>query len=244
MAVTDGLFAAYNKQSEGSNWNDLTGNGNTIPLTNTSWESAGLQANANGEFGIFDNSSYQLNVNIGTIIMQFKSLSAFTDGLRRVLLGEASSSVFYRDFALTKNEGSTLFFYFREVTTTHLIGVNSNKVPNWLTGTQIAVAWDRENDIHGSNRMVLNIDGVHVTPDIALNTDSWGYHGVEPNTYILNNHANTSQHANGVSEYMYFFDVVKTEAELADIYADHSILLPGGGSEEQVANYSVPIFYR
>lgn len=232
MSISSGLLAAYNKQESGTSWLDLTGNGNDVPLTNTTWEADGLQANANGEYGLIDNTGQGVvNSEEGTIIIKTKSLSAFNDNANRVLFGSRVDGNTLGDLFIMKFSSNQLFLLLYDNAVpaqgagNHYVSIGTAKVPNWLTGTQIAGLWKRSEAIFNSDNIVLNVDGAHVVPDASANETSWDSYSVVTSLGVLNNSDDTTMYANSIFEYMYIFNTVKTEAELTAIAANHSIIL-------------------
>ena len=240
MSISSGLLYAGNNQVSGASWLDLSGNGNNIPLTNTSWETGGLQANANGELGTIDNTSEMLfNSEAGTLTMQFESLSAFADNTIRVLFGKFNSTHVAGDIKLYKFSNNILYFGIYD-SSLHYIALNADKLTNWETGVRVSVLWDRANNIHDSKKMAFNIDGTHITPDASSNADAWNSFTVTNTLAMLNDISNTNNDANGISNNAYVFNTVKTEAELTAIATDHNIILRDYRGKP---SYSIPIFF-
>jgi hypothetical protein len=240
MTISSGLVAAYNKQAYGSSWVDLTNNGNGIALTNTSWETDGLQANASGEYGTFDNANSIINCYGGTIVVQLKSLSIVTDNTKRYIFGTRSTTI--GDFYLAKLNDNILYLIFHDGVENHYIGINAGLLPGWQEGIFIAIQWDINNTIYDSKNIAFNINGVYVVPSISGVATSWTIFAVKQYLGVLNDYAYTTRYANGIMEYMYIFNTVKTASELAAIHANHSIIL--SDYRKKLSGYSLPVFYR
>ncbi|HUX57160.1 MAG TPA: hypothetical protein VMV77_09305 [Bacteroidales bacterium] len=239
MGISTGLIAAYNKQLSGTSWLDLTGNGNNVLLTNTTWTDEGLKANDNGEYGVVDNTDESLfNLSAGTVIVKFKSQYLFTNGDDHVLFG---NNVGQGGILLRKWGNNLLYAYIIDDFGEHYVGITGANVPSWQTGTQIAMLWDRSSVIYESINMAINIDGLHVNGSDISSAKSWNAIPCPTLFGILNNYNDSSMDAGGESNYMYIFNTVKTEAELIKINANHNVILQNG--LKVAGNYNIPIIF-
>jgi len=220
MSLSSGLVAAYDIQASGATWLDLTSGGHDVPLTNTDWVAEGLRSNANGEYGTLNNSSQVVSGSTCTVVVYYKSLSAFADStIRNILTNNITNGRI-----LGKYSDNTLWLYIQDGVTSHYIRVQSSDVPNWLTGTQIAFQWDINNTIHGGYKLAINIDGTYVTPVGAVRADNFAAH-IVPDLAFLNDLSNTANEANGIIGYGFVFNNIKTASELSEMAADHSNVL-------------------
>ncbi len=222
MTITDGLIAVYDFQAGYAN--DLTGNGHDIVVTNADFVAGGLRTNANGEYGTITNTAEAVvNSDRGTVLFYFTSLSAFEDGSDRCLFGHTSAPSFF----IKKNNStpSYVLLFFNDGSTSHYILLYTAKFPDWTTGFQLAMQWDKDTAIYDGKNIALNINGVYITPDNAVNPTSWSDY--DPgNLGVLNDLDDTTDYANGVKKYMQIYNTVKTAPELLAIYNNPNIVLP------------------
>lgn len=240
MGISKGLVAAYNKQVSGASWLDLTGKEHDIVLTNTTWVADGLGAKVPSARGNLSNiGNTVLNSQAGTVVFYFVSDSAFGDGINRRVFGNSASGL--GQFYLYKNTSGFLYFSFYD-TSYHYV---SNKVatfPHWsTTGHQIAIVWDRSSAVFGAHNMIINVDGVHVTPFSSAGTTSWSSFSVNTDLGVLNDHVGTF-YANGAMAYQYIFNKALTATELTAINANHNIILRD--YFKTTGNYNTVLLYR
>lgn len=214
-AHVSGLQAAY---IFNNTCKDYRGNFNLNPVTGT--YDTGLRTDANGEYANLDNTAQVVGPDVGTIVLKFTSDSAFTDSATRNLFGswfDTSSTV--GDFSLVKIAGNILLFYIFDIdyANRHHVYLNPASIPNWQTGTQISILYDKDNVIYDSKNMAFNIDGSFVTPSGSKDADGWGTYTVN-DLYVGNNKKDTNEFANGVIEYLYIYNTVLSAATLTDIY--------------------------
>ncbi|HUX57159.1 MAG TPA: hypothetical protein VMV77_09300 [Bacteroidales bacterium] len=242
MSLSTGLIAAYNKQLTGSSWIDLTGHGNDIPLTSTTWEDNGLLANASGEIGLLANvGNAIISPNVGTIIIQFTSLSAFADASTRVLFGRFGGSHILGNVNIFKHSASTLYLSLRDDLALHYLAYNVGKLPTWQTGVNIGFSWDRSNILFDTKKMVCNINGVNTIADSSGGADGWNDFAVVNSLGVLNDVGDTTKPAYGSSNNLYIFNTTKTEAEFTAINANHNIILQD--YRKVAGNYNIPIIF-
>ena len=221
MSISSGLVAAYKfNEGTGDSAKDELG-GEPIALTNISYVGNGIEANANGEIGVFDNTSQIINLRKGTLVLKYKSNTIFADGANRFIFGILGPSNDSGDFYLFKNIND-LYFLFHDGVGLHYIIIQSAKIPNWNNGTQIALQWDKDTIIANGDKMAFNIDGSYVVPDLSGNETSWVDNALSNNIGILNDYGdqNGDRFANGIIDYLYFFNNIKTASELSEIEAD------------------------
>ncbi len=224
MSISTGLVAAYNKQASGASWLDLTGNGNHIPLTNTSWVAGGLQGDANGEYGTIDNTGEVLiNSVSGSIIFYFTSFVSFANATARIIIGRFNGSWLAGTISLYKSANS-LVFLISEVTDSLNHSITINSIPTYETGTMIGLHWDINNIIYDNKKLSISINAEYVTPSASSNATSWNPVTILADQRVLADIDGTRT-ANGVKEYLYIFNTVKTEAELMTINANHNLIL-------------------
>ncbi len=213
---TDGLVACYNMNDNGNVCSDMLRNKHDIPLIGTSWETNGLQANANNEYGLLDNTGNNvINSNVGTIVMRFKSLSIFDDGAERFLID--NESLGFRRFTLYKAAGNKLIFSVRDNVATHRVRLIAAQVPTWKTDVQIALIWRNDKVIWDAKGMVFNINGVHIVPFDSALAESWNTFTLI-DTIVAMNSTNFARSANGTMEYLRIYNKILSEETLKDIY--------------------------
>jgi len=226
VGISTGLKAAYLMQegADSSIAYDDSKQGHDIPLTNVTLDGdTGLDVDANGKIGLLDNTDDAVvDSEAGTIIMRFNSHTSFGNGQQNLLLGVVRENE--GDFYLLKNVNN-MYFLLRDDTATHFITVVSAQVPNYQSGTTIAVQWDRSGVIYDSKNMAFNIDGSYVVPNASARADSWNSFNLIDSVGVLNDPLTTNFKADGICNYKYYFNTVKTEAELAAIAANHYIIL-------------------
>jgi hypothetical protein len=234
MGLSDNLFGAYLfENGSGTMAKDLSLNGKDITLTNTSWVDYGLRANTNGEYGTINNDSDDfVDSEIGTIVLGIKSISSFNDNTSRCFVGNITG-VSTQEFSFIKYYDNKLYAYLRD-TSNHYVSLNSPKLPNWQTGTQIAMLWRRGSTIWNSDNIVINVDGVHQTPDSQLGETSWLEFNVDNPIYILNNKDETTEEANADIKYAYFYKRILSESELSYIKNNNNWLLDLNGNKNQI----------
>jgi len=217
---------------------DLSGQGNDLSVVNATWEDAGLQFDANGEYAALDNSGQGvINSTAGTIVIKTKSLSAFTDGVGRWLFGSYAAST-EGNFTILKQDNNYLYFLMEDSAGLHYVNLNSAGIPSWLTGTQLAFLWDRNNVIANSDKIVINVDGVHKVPSVASGETSWNSFTVLPSLYVGNNAADITNYANSVIERIDIFNRVLSVAELLGIKNNPESVYQGATKQ-----YYQPILY-
>ena len=219
-AHAEGLTALFLfNENQGNSCRNLIEDENNISLSNTSWVDLGIESNSNGEIGTIDNTNQIVNSDCGTIILKFKSNVSFNDGLNHFLFGQLGVSNNVGDFYLFKN-GVDLYFLLYDATTFHYVILKTSKVPNWETGTQITLQWDRNQSIFNSDNMVFNIDGEYATPDLSGGETSWSTFTVNSSLSILNDLLNPTWFANGCIEYLNIYNKIVDVNILKDIYQD------------------------
>jgi hypothetical protein len=212
----NGLRAAYLFNDNGSKVWDFTRNGNVLDVVNASWVAEGMQFDANGEYAELDNTGQIVNSEAGTIILYFKSLSAFNDNAIRSLFGYY---VWEGSLCLQKYSNNLLYVLLVDGGgASHYVYFDSTKVPNWTTGTCIAVQWDRQNVIYDSKNIAMAVNGEYKTPTNSAGATSWPTYTINSNWYVGNNAGGTTQHCNGIISYCDIYNRVLNETELKNIY--------------------------
>jgi len=216
----EGLKAAYLFNDQGGKVFDWTQNKNDLSITKASWAADGLQFDANGEYALLDNTNQVVNYDRGTVVLKFRSLSAFADGTARYFFGKQGAAWSAGDFAMIKFSGSTgIYFGLHNGTVLRYTYNTAANFPTWETGIQVALKWDKDNTILGSHYLILNVNGVDLTPEAGITTTTWGSANVG-NLAIGNDIDDTTRHANSIFEYVYIYNKVLSESTLKSIYED------------------------
>ena len=198
---------------------DFTRNGNVLDVVNASWVADGMQFDANGEYAELDNINQVVNNDEGAIILHVKSLSSIGDGILRSIFGSVGAVPAAGRFGLWKNGSSRLDFLLRDASVAlHRIQVNGSKVPNWETGTQIALLWRRSDPFWNGDSMVINVDGNHVTPDVVTSEVNWSSTTVNTPLAVGNDMGATTRYANCIFSYVYIYNRILNETILKNIY--------------------------
>lgn len=223
MGISDGLTAAYLFNNTGTIAKDYSGNGHDIALTGTSWVAGGLQCSQANHYGVISDGSSVFDVENCTIVISYKSLSAITDGEARVLVG---NYVDFNRFHMGKFGDNVFYITLRDFGGDHFISYNSNKFANWETGIYLGCQFCRNSAIYSSKSLALYIDDGYVTPDGSSGADyvpetpTWNDTPIASTMAILNEVGfYPTRFANGVAEYLYVFNTIKTADELAAIKA-------------------------
>ncbi len=240
MGLSTGLIAAYNKQAGGASWLDLSGNGNNAAIIGATWETDGLRTDASGERVVFLNDAQQISLVAGTLIIKFKSLLSFSDSTVHYLFGSYAGAL--GNFAIGKLNDNNFYFLVRDGTSRY-ISLIAAQMANWESGIQIAVRWRiGVAKIFDGKNLAINIDGVDIVPNASSNATSLtDYQPIDTTLNILNNSANTANFAGGDGDYVYLFNTVKTEAELASINTNHNRIL--ADYRKVIGNYNIPIIF-
>lgn len=204
---------------------DLSGNGNDLSVEGgASWEDDGLQCDASGEIGLIDNTDNGVvNSNTGTIIIKFKGLGSIEDNAFRFLFGDFTGSE--GGFGVYKSSNNKIYFNITDDEWDHYVAIAPEDIPNWETGTQIAVMWDRTATVWNSDNMVINIDGVNIVPTFDDEEAAWNEFDVDVSLGVLNNSQETSQFLNGTIEYVYVFSTLLSESDILEVYNDPDSVL-------------------
>lgn len=214
-AHVTGLQAAY---IFNNSCKDYHGNFN-LSLVNGTYDT-GLRCDATGERADLDNTAQVVGSDIGTVVLKFTSDSVFADSASRGLFANWGGSNDEGDFFIFKNSANTLLMGFVDDTGSHRIVIGSSDLPNWQTGTQIAMQWDQSSTIYDSKNIACNVDGSYVTPGGSTSPTSWNSFTVGDIDAGNDNASGSGAFfANGVIEYLYIYNTVLSEATLADIYS-------------------------
>lgn len=210
---------------------DLSGNNKNVALTNTTWGrdkyGYAIEVNASGEYGTLINSSPAVvDSEKGTIVLYFKSNLVFNDGSIHFLFGSRGAGNTVGDFWLTKWSSNVLYFHLTDAVAAHYINFDSTHFPNWQTGHQITVQWDRNNAIWNSDNLVLLVDGVYRTPTGQGNETGWNSFTVDTPLGILNDAENTSRDADGLLSYLDNYKEVLSQSAIRDIYRNPFCMFP------------------
>lgn len=215
----EGLKAAYLFNDQGGKVFDYTRKKNDLSITNASWVADGLQCNANGEYALLGNTNQVVNSDRGTVILRFKSLGAITDGIIRVIFGRWGMSWFPGDFVIFKYSNDNVYFGLRSDADLRYAYYAGSNFTTWTTGIQIAVKWDKDNTVSGSNYLAMNVNGVNIPSIGGVLTPGWNSFTVG-SMAIGNDTANTTLHANSVFKYSYLYNKVLSDDVLKSIYED------------------------
>ena len=192
---------------------DLTQNQNDLSVVGATYVPAGLKFSANNQYAVLDNTKQVVNSEAGTVIIGFKSLSAFADA-SRVLFGSYGNASGEGDFVIITS--GLLYFLFRDSVAEHWVRLPGP--PTWETGVQIAILWDRNKAIWNGDNIVININGVHSTPQGSSLETSWNSFDVNSTLYVGNDAGDTSKECNGVFEYVSIHSKALREDLLKNIY--------------------------
>jgi hypothetical protein len=212
----DGLVAAFRSQYSGHKAIDYTGRKNDMPITGAEWTAEGLGFDANGEIATLDNTNQIINSEAGTIILEFKSLSTFNDGVLRVYFGNFGGAWNVGDFVLIK-VSNVLYFFLCDNVTTHYIGFNSSFFPDWESKNFIALQWNRQEAIYEGLSLALWTNGSYITPS-ALSGTSWNTYTVHSSIGIGNDAGNTNNESNSIFSDVRIHNKVLKTSILKDIY--------------------------
>lgn len=211
----DGLKAAYLFNERGTSVFDYTRNRNSLDVVNATRVANSLQVDANGEYASLNNTNQIINSDTCTIIMRFKSLSAFTDSNHRFMIYASSTPNIY----IAKLNSNVLKVNLSNGSTSRSVEIGSAKVPNWQVGTTIAVQWNKYASIYDSKNIALNIDGSYVVPDSSSNATALDSFTV-PSNVILLNHSLLTLFANGILEYLYIYNRILIASTLRGVHND------------------------
>lgn len=216
-----GVTALYLMNDYGMrNVHDFSERNHTLVLTDgTIWNNRSLVVNSANEYARMVNSDNRIiNSDRGTIIVKIKSFQTFNDALDHYILSTTTAGEGF--FILTKNSQNRLYFIFQDSVGQHIIRVNSPEVPNWETGTFLAILWDIDNAIAFSDNMVFNIDGKHTPPVAASGETAWNSFTVHTDINILNGILPATYFFDGSMELCYCFNKVLSEAQIVKINDD------------------------
>ena len=213
---SDGLQATFLFNQKGEKVFDYTRKKNDLSITNASWVADGLQCNANGEYALLGNTNQVVNSDRGTVILRFKSLSAITDGIIRVIFGRWGMSWSLGDFVIFKYSNDNVYFGLRSGADLRYAYYAGSNFTTWTTGIQIAVKWDKDNTVSGSNYLAMNVNGVNIPSISGVLTPGWNSFTVG-SMAIGNDTASTTLYANSIFEYVYIYNKVLSESILKSI---------------------------
>ena len=215
----EGLKAAYLFNDQGGKVFDWTQNQNDLSITNASWVADGLQFDANGEYADLDNTSQVIGSDRGTVILRFRSLTAITDGVMRHLFGKLGAAWTDGDFVIFKHSNDSVYFGLKSGADLRYAHYAASNFTTWTTGIQIAVKWDKDNTISGSNYLAMNVNGVNIPPAGGVLTPGWNSFTVG-SMAIGNDFDDTTRHSNCVFEYIYPYNIVLSDDMVKSIYQD------------------------
>jgi hypothetical protein len=147
--------------------------------------------------------------------MKFKSLVSFSDSTEHYLFGKFTGVA---GTIMVGKLGDNLLYLMIHDGTKRYVALSSGYVAGWETGVYIAAQWDIANNIYDTKKLALCIDGVYQTPTSSNNATDIVNYPIDTPLSVLNNANNAARFANGIMEYLYIFNTVKTEVELKDIY--------------------------
>jgi len=214
---TDGLVAHYLFNGRALSVSDLTQNQNDSDVVGAEYVPEGLRFDGNNKYSALDNTKQRVNSEAGTIIIKFRSLSSFGDSVSRCLFGSYGTSA-EGDFVVLKLSDNNLYFLLRDTGGEHWVRIS--EPPGWETGVQVSVLWNRSKAIWNSDNMVININGVHTTPQASGSETSWNSFTVTSDLYVGNDADNTNDESNGIVEWLSIRNKVLSAGQLKDIHED------------------------
>lgn len=217
----EGLIAHYLFNGSGKTVYDVTNNQNNLSVVGAEYVPKGLKFIGNGEYSSFNNTRQRINSEEGTIIIKFKSLSEFSNSTRRCLFGhyKISSGV----FTISKFPDNYLYFLLRDDVREHWIRIT--EPAGWESGVQITALWNRTKNIWNNDNIVLNINGINITPQSQSYETSWNSFTIDTSLYVGNDASNTNYYCDGIIEYLSIRDTVIRAELLQGIYENpHEML--------------------
>jgi hypothetical protein len=220
----DGLRAWYVLNESGDIIADWAGNGNILTNADATWVSFvengvskyGLKFQ-NHHYASFDNTKQLINSEAGTVIISFKSDSSINDGTLRTLFG-AYNGWSLGKFALIKNDSDNAVYFLLSDGGVHYIVFNSSRFPDWQTGYQLAILWDRSNTIANGDNMVLNVNGSHWVPNSGAGETSWNPFTVLTTLSVGGDLLFPGNDCRGIISDVRIFNKVIPESQIEDIY--------------------------
>ena len=220
-AHAENLVAAFLlNENTGNSCRDLLQDENDMSLTEDLFTYDGIEVNSINNYGLIANTGNEVvNSEAGTIIMSIKFNSIFNNGASNQLIG-GSGNIRTTSGALLllKNSDNTMYFFLRD-SSNHYSTYKTGQFPNWMTGQQIAMQWDRANIISYGSNLSLNLDGVDLSPFNTVSATSWNSYTVDP-LCVLNDLVALNFQANAVLEYLYIYNKVLSSETIKSIYQD------------------------
>jgi len=214
-----GLEASYLFNGQGHKVFDYTCNQNELSVVGASYAADGLQCDASGEYASLDNTNQVVNSDRGTVILRFKSLGVITDGIIRVIFGRWDASWSTGDFVIFKYSNDNVYFGLKSGDDLRYAYYAASNFTTWTTGIQIAVKWDKDNTVSGSNYLAMNVNGVNIPSAGGVLTPGWNSFTVG-SMAIGNDFDDTTRHSNCIFEYIYPYSTVLSDDVLKSIYED------------------------
>ena len=213
---SDGLVAAYLFNDNSNEVFDWTKNSNDLLVNNAVYTDDGMEFLANNQYASLNNANGAVSNEEGTLIVDFKSNVVFADSVIHTIFGVLAATT--GDFTLVKWSDNSLYFLLRDSAGNHYITLRTSSFPDWQTGVQIAIIWNRNTPIWNSDNMVYNINGVNTLPVGAAGETGWLSHSTNSSLYVGNDSSDTTRYVNGCVKRLYLYNKALEEDKIKSIY--------------------------
>jgi len=215
-----GLGAAYTMNDNSKFVYDRTGHSLNMNIIGNTCTPKGYSSDSNSDYGLISNINNALvNSEVGTVIFKFKCFQDITTIANFRLLSNAGLSNNYGDFLSYKGTTGSYYYFILNDGSLHYIYIAPENLNNWNTsGHQITLQWNRNKNLLGTDKMLINIDGKHISPSGSANASSWNNFTIHNTLSVLGDKDNLLWSAHGIMYYLYFYNYALPENLIYSIY--------------------------